>query len=193
MKAPTLLVLALVSTLACQGSTQSDGVGAAPPATAAPTSGASTDAGAPTPDVIAADVSPATDVPAAADATAAMPSLPLIGVHALTFRPGARPPLGAPGVHGATVWAVTLAASAGPSQEMTALFEQTVAARLATGVGGVGCSPAVGAPYPSSVPPGDDAEVLTVTFRNERDARRFAAALTEAPLRVGRIRFMCDD
>ncbi|MFO0624478.1 MAG: hypothetical protein U0325_02590 [Polyangiales bacterium] len=193
MKAPTLPVLALLSTLACKGSTQSDGVVAPPPATATPTSGASTDAGVGTPEVVAADASPAADVSPAVDASAAAPSFPLIGVRTLTFRPGARPPLGAPGAHGATVWAVTLAASAGPSPALNALFEQSQAAHLAAGVGGVGCSPAVGDAYPSSVPTGDDAVMVTVTFRNERDARRFAAALTEAPLRVGRIRFMCAD
>lgn len=193
MKALTLSVIALLSTLACKGSTQSDGVGAPPPATAAPTSGASTDAGASTPDVVVADASPVADVSSPEDASAVTPPSPLIGVRALTFRPGMRPPLGVPGAHGATVWAVTLAASAGPSPELNALFEQSQAAHLATGVGGIGCSPAVGDAYPSSVPTGDDAAVLTVTFRNERDARRFAAALTEAPLRVGRIRTMCAD
>ncbi len=145
------------------------------------------------PDVVAADASLVADAPATADASAATPSFPLIGVRALTFRPGARPPLGAPGAHGATVWAVTLAASAGPSPELNALFEQLQAAHFATGVGGVGRSPAVGDAYPSSVPTGDDAAVVNVTFRNERDARRFAAALTEAPLHVGRVRYMCAD
>lgn len=193
MKALTLPVLALLSTLACQGSTQSDGVGAPPPATAAPTSGASTDAGASTPDDVAADAGSVADVPATADASAVPPSFPLIGVRALTFRPGARPPLGEAGVHGATVWAVTLAASAGPSPALTALFEQLQAGRFATGIGGVDCSPAVGARYPSSVPTGEGAEVVNVTFRSERDARRFAAALTEAPLHVGRVRYMCAD
>lgn len=134
---------------------------------------------------------PAADASVVADASA--PAPPIVGVHSLTFREGAHPPVGANGAHGATVWAVTLAASAGPSPELTALFQQAMAAHLAASVGEANCTPAVAGAYPSTMPTGDEAQILTVTFRSERDARLFAAALTETPLRVGRVRVGCAD
>ena len=136
---------------------------------------------------------PAADAAVATDASAPAAANPLVGVRALAFRAGAHPPVGANGAHGATVWAITLAASAGPSPELTALFQQTQTAHLAASVGGLTCTPAVGDAYPCTIPTGDGAQALTVTFRTERDARRFAAALTETPLRVGRVRVMCAD
>jgi hypothetical protein len=187
------LAVALLSLAACKASTQSEVVSAPPPAAPA-TGGAAVDASAP---VAPPSPAPETAADAAAVADASTPEPPpppaLVGLRALTFRAGARPPRGAAGTHGATVWAVTLAASAGPSADLTALFQQTQAAHLAAGVGDVSCSPAVGEAYPSAVPSGDGAQALTVTFRAERDARQFAAALTEAPLRVGRVRFLCAD
>lgn len=186
------LAVALLSLVACSSAPRSD-VASAPPLAAPPTQGA--DAGAADaalPDVPPAP-SPSSDAATPTDAEDASPAPPLVGLRALTFRAGARPPRGAAGTHGATVWAVTLAASAGPSPELTALFQQAQAARLAAGVGDPSCSPAVGGDYPSAVPSGEGAQALTVTFRSERDARQFAAALTEAPLRVGRVRFLCAD
>ena len=180
---PAALCLTLV---ACQGSTQ----------TAAPNTPPST----PTPVAIEPDtgVAPAPAVeptPAAPTPVEVAPPAPppLVGLRTLTLRPGAPPPVGAYAAHGATVWAVTLAASAGPSPELTALFAQTQAAHLAASVGDLGCTPAVGEAYPGTIPNGEGAQIVTVTFRSERDARRFAAALTEAPLRTGRVRVMCAD
>jgi nucleoid-associated protein YgaU len=188
------LAVALLSLVACSSAPRSD-VASAPPPTAPSTQGADADAGTPVdalPDA-PPEAPPSPDAAAPTDAVVAEPAPPLVGLRALTFRAGARPPRGAAGTHGATVWAVTLAASAGPSPDLTALFQQAQAAHLAAGVGDLSCSPAVGGDYPSAVPSGDGAQALTVTFRSERDARQFAAALTEAPLRVGRVRFMCAD
>lgn len=232
MKTWTLPAALLLSLVACQGSTQRQGVSAPPPASS---SAASADAGAvPSPAAAACESATACDAclslsgcnwtgnlcrsaclmdtscfgpgnasapgcPAAvaaaeADAGAPAPAAnPLIGLRTLAFREGAHPPVGVNGAHGATVWAVTLTASAGPSPELNALFQQTQAAHLAASVGGPSCTPAVGGSYPSTIPTGDDAQLLTVTFRSERDARQFAAALTEAPLRIGRVRVMCAD
>ena len=136
---------------------------------------------------------PAAGATAETDAGAPAAAIPLVGLRTLAFREGAHPPVGAHGAHGATVWAVTLTASAGPSPELNALFQQTQAAHLAASVGDLNCTPAVGGSYPSTIPTGDGAQVLTVTFRSERDARQFAAALTETPLRTGRVRVMCAD
>lgn len=189
------LAVALLSLVACSSAPRSD-VASAPPLAAPPTQGADAGAAVAAPPDAPPAPSPTSDAATptdAEDASPAPPAPPLVGLRALTFRAGTRPPRGAAGTHGATVWAVTLAASAGPSPELTALFQQAQAARLAAGVGDLSCSPAVGGDYPSAVPSGEGAQALTVTFRSERDARQFAAALTEAPLRVGRVRFMCAD
>ena len=234
MKTWTFPAALLLSLVACQGSTQRQGVSAAPSSSSTTASAASPDAGTEAAPATAAcesaaacdaclalagcnwtgdrclraclaDTScygpgnasaprcPAEGASVAADAGAPAAAPPLVGVHTLAFRPGAPPPVGVNGAHGATVWAVTLSASAGPSAELSALFQQTQAAHLASSVGELNCTPAVGEAYPSTVPTGDGAQVLTVTFRSERDARRFAAALTETPLRTGRVRVMCAD
>lgn len=180
MKTWTLPAALFLSLVACQGSTQRQGVSAPPPASSNITSGAAADAGAEL-------------APAETDAGAPAAANPLVGLRTLAFREGASPPVGVNGAHGATVWAVTLASSAGPSPELSALFQQTQAAHLAASVGDLNCTPAVGESYPSTIPTGDGAQLLTVTFRSEQEARQFAAALTEAPLRIGQVRVMCAD
>lgn len=189
-----MVAVALLSLVACSSAPRSD-VASAPPPAAPSTHAAADDAGATVaaPPDAPPEAPPSPDAATTTDAVVAEPAPPLVGLRALTFRAGARPPRGAAGTHGATVWAVTLAASAGPSPDLTALFQQAQAAHLAAVVGDLSCSPAVGGDYPSAVPSGDGAQALTVTFRSERDARQFAAALTEAPLRVGRVRSMCAD
>jgi len=97
--------------------------------------------------------------------------------------------------HGATAWTVVLAAASAPMPELNTLFQQaTQTLRLAASTGEVRCNPAAeGNAYPETVPQGDGAVLVEVSFRTERHARAFAAALTEAPLWVGRIRVMCAD
>ena len=187
MKTSTSVVVWFASLVACNGSTQRPDV-VAPPSAPAVAVVATVDAGA---EVAPVDAAVAVEAVTPPDAPPAAP--PLVGVRALAFRAGARPPLGVNPTHGATVWAVTLGASAGPSPALTALFDQATAAHLAVGVGEVNCTPAVGGDYPGAMPTGEAAQIVTVTFRSERDARQFAAALTEAPLRTGRVRVLCAD
>ncbi len=231
MKTWTFPAALLLSLVACQGSTQRQGVGAPPSSPSSAASAAPSDAGTEAAPATAACESAASCDPCLAlsgcnwtgdhclracladascfgpgnpsaprcpataepDASAPAAAPPLVGVRTLAFRAGPPPPVGVNGAHGATVWAVTLSASAGPSPELNALFQQTQAAHLAASVGELNCTPAVGEGYPSTIPTGEGAQVLTVTFRSERDARRFAAALTETPLRTGRVRVMCAD
>jgi hypothetical protein len=216
--------VALLSLVACRGSTQSPAASA--PASPRASAEATPDAGSePAPTPIACESATACDTclaidacnwtgdrclascladtscfgpgnpsaPRCPDVAAAPAAPPLVGAHTIAFRAGPRPPVGVLLPHGATGWAVTLAASAGPSPELTALFASAQGAHLAASVGDVACTPAVGGAYPATMPTGDGAQALTVTFRSERDARRFAAALTEAPLRIGRARVMCAD
>lgn len=120
------------------------------------------------------------------------PASPLVGASSLAFRPGAAPPSrGVNGAHGSTRWAVTVAGVAGPAAALSPLMEQAAALHVTMSLGEANCSPAVGDAYPPSLPA--DAMVATVVFDSERAARAFAAAMTEAPLRVGRVRVMCAD
>ncbi len=195
MKTSTFALALILSVLACKSAPQGGGA-SAPPNTATSGSAAADGADGGTPIAPAPAPAPAdadASTPEPADASAPEPASPLVGLHALTFRAGAHPPVGAAGAHGATVWAVTLAASAGASPELTALFQQCLAAHLAASLGELRCAPAVGGAYPGTVPSGDGAQAVTVTFRTERDARAFAAALTEAPLHIGRVRVLCAD
>ena len=122
------------------------------------------------------------------------PAPPLLGASSLAFRPGATPPsLGVHGAHGSTRWAVTVAGAAGASPALSALMEQATALHVPMSLGEANCSPAVGDAYPPSLPANGGAMVATVVFDSERAARAFAAAMTEAPLRVGRVRVMCAD
>lgn len=125
----------------------------------------------------------------------AAPAPVYAGLRTITFRPRARPPRGAAMAHGATAWTVVLAAASAPMPELNTLFQQaTQTLRLAASTGEVRCNPAAeGNAYPETVPQGDGAVLVEVSFRTERHARAFAAALTEAPLWVGRIRVMCAD
>lgn len=125
----------------------------------------------------------------------AAPAPVYAGLRTITFRSRARPPRGAAMAHGATAWTVVLAAASAPMPELNTLFQQaTQTLRLAASTGEVRCNPAAeGNAYPETVPQGDGAVLVEVSFRTERHARAFAAALTEAPLWVGRIRVMCAD
>jgi hypothetical protein len=116
-----------------------------------------------------------------------------VGLRTLTLRAGARPPRGAQQPHGREAWSVMLAVSSGSTPELTALFQQATALRLGVSTGELRCTPPVGGALPESVPQGDGAMQVEVSFRTERDARAFAAALTEPPLWVGRVRTMCAD
>ncbi|MEZ4406271.1 MAG: hypothetical protein R3A52_07340 [Polyangiales bacterium] len=121
------------------------------------------------------------------------PASPLVGASSLAFRPGAAPPSrGVNGAHGSTRWAVTVAGSAAASPALSSLMEQATALHITMSLGEARCSPAVGDAYPPSLD-ASDAMVATVVFDSERAARAFAAAMTEAPLRVGRVRVMCAD
>lgn len=157
---------------------------------------AETDAAAPTV-TEQPDAAPAESVADAASAEAtpeaAAPSVVYAGLRTLALRSGARPPLGAAGRHGATMWTVILAASSGPAPELTALFTQVQQARVRAALGEVTCSPSAEGAYPAAIPQTSGALMLSVNFRNERDARAFAAALAEQPLWIGRARVMCAD
>ena len=87
----------------------------------------------------------------------------------------------------------TAPAALHPPRVVTVRPPLVTPARPALGAPSTGCAPAVGGAYPSTIPSGDGAQALTVTFRSERDARAFAAALTETPLHIGRVRVMCAD
>jgi hypothetical protein len=118
----------------------------------------------------------------------------LVGARGLVFRPGATPPsLGVNAPHGATAWAVTLAASAGPSPALDALARDARTQHVVVNVGDAGCTPAVGGRYPRTVPGGGSAQVATVLFNSRADAQGFADAMVHTPLRVGRVRVMCAD
>ncbi len=132
--------------------------------------------------------------PIAVEGAPAPTGAALVGAQGLIFRPGVTPPsLGVDGSHGATMWAVTLAASAGPSPALDALARDARARHVVVGVGDASCTPAVGGRYPRTVPGGGSAQVATVLFNSRADAQGFAAAMVHAPLRVGRVRVMCAD
>lgn len=148
---------------------------------------------APTPPPIATEPEPEAPPPPPPPPPAPAPVY--AGLRTITFRPRARPPRGNAMAHGATAWTVVLAAASAPMPELNTLFQQaTQALRLSASTGEVRCNPAAeGNAYPETVPQGDGAVLVEVSFRRERHARAFAAALTEAPLWVGRIRVMCAD
>lgn len=133
--------------------------------------------------------------PDAAAAVDAPPPAPVYaGLRTIAYREGARPPRGARGAHGREVWSVILAGASSGTPELQALFQQaSTTLRLAASTGELRCSPSVGEPFPATIPQGEGAMIVEVSFRSERDARAFAAALTEAPLWVGRIRVLCAD
>jgi hypothetical protein len=130
---------------------------------------------------------------AAAVEVDAAPPVVHAGLRAVALRPGQRPARGTLGRHGSTAWTVLLAVSSGPSAELSAVFDQARALRLAVSLGELSCSPIVGPALPESVPQGGGAMAVVVNFRSEREARAFVAALTEAPAWVGQARVMCAD
>ena len=182
MRSPLVASVVVVCLMACASAPPPPPV--APPPTVAAPEPAPALAPEPAP-ALAPDPPPAAPAPAPVYA----------GLRTITFRPRARPPRGAAMAHGATAWTVVLAAASAPMPELNTLFQQaTQTLRLAASTGEVRCNPAAeGNAYPETVPQGDGAVLVEVSFRTERDARAFAAALTEAPLWVGRIRVMCAD
>lgn len=128
---------------------------------------------------------------AAPEATA--PVVTFNGLRSIVFRPGARPPRGAPPAHGSVAWTVIVAAASQATPELTAVFEQLTAQRFAASVGEIGCTASAGDAYPATISLGSTAQIVSVSFRSERDARAFAAALNEQPLWVGRSRIACAD
>lgn len=142
--------------------------------------------------VDAAVVAAEPDAAAVVDAPAPAPVY--AGLRTIAFRAGARPPRGTAGAHGREVWSVILAAASGATPELQTLFQQaTTTHHLAASTGEVRCSPSAGEPFPAAIPQGEGAMIVEVSFRSEREARAFAAALAEAPLWVGRIRVLCAD
>jgi hypothetical protein len=132
---------------------------------------------------------------AVADAApeAAAPQVTFNGLRSIAFRSGARPPRGASPAHGSVAWTVIIAAASQATPELTAVFEQLVSQRFAASVGEVGCTASAGDAYPATISLGASAQIVSVSFRSEREARAFAAALNEQPLWVGRSRIACAD
>jgi hypothetical protein len=141
----------------------------------------------------AAPVAASEDAAVAASAADAAPAIQWAGVRTFALRPGARVARGTQAAHGSTAWVVALAVASGASPELQALFTQLTQQRYAATVGEVNCMESVGDAAPSGVPNGPEAQMVTVSFRNERDARAFAAALTESAAWVGRARVRCAD
>lgn len=136
----------------------------------------------------------ATEAPVAdAAVEAASPAVTFQGLRSITLRSGARPPRGAAPAHGSVAWTVVVAAASEGGAELSAVFQQLTTQRFAAAVGDVNCTSSAGDPYPPTVALGPSAQIVSVSFRSERDARAFAAALTEQPLWVGRARIMCAD
>lgn len=119
------------------------------------------------------------------------PTIPL-RVNSMRFRAGSTAPRGTPGNHGSRVWIVVLGVGPERNTELWSLFERLNAERYAVALGDPHC---IVAPEqaPAGLPSDEGAIWLTVEFATERDARRFAAALTDPPLWVGRGRVLCAD
>ena len=168
-------------------------VGAAPAAT--PATPATPDAGPATmtpPSVTEPDAGPAIADAAAPSADAATAPVAVV-TNALTFRPGARPPRGRLGAHGATVWSVVVAAGPMGHPDVRAVFQHATAEHLAATEGQPSCATPVEGGYPATVPAGDSVVIVSVSFSTEPEARRFGAALVDAPLWIGRVRVTCAD
>ena len=111
------------------------------------------------------------------------------------MRPGAHPPRPRNSAHGTVRWAVLLASARQPRfaalQELFEHVSQTL--HYEATLGDRNCTaPAEGA-LPAAADPGEEGHVLVLTFRNEREARAFSAALATPPPWVGRVRVMCAD
>lgn len=166
-----------------------------PAVEAPPTPAVTADAAAPV------DATPASpETPAVADAGTtpaapvdAAPAPPPASVNRLQFRPGPQPPRGRLGAHGADVWSVVIGYAPQGSTELHALFQRATAAHLAASEGQPSCSMPVGASFPATVGTDDNALIVSVQFANERDARRFAEALVDPPLWIGRVHVTCAD
>ncbi|MBL8683540.1 MAG: hypothetical protein JNK05_30500 [Myxococcales bacterium] len=165
-------------------------------------SGASTvaDAQAPeTPDAApeatedaAAPSAESVDAAVTAQADAA-PAVQWLGARTFALRPGARVSRGTNPAHGSTAWTVVVAVASRGTPELQALSAQLTRLRYAAALGEINCTQSAGEPYPATFPSGGEAMMVSVSFRNEREARAFAAALTEQPAWVGRAQIRCAD
>lgn len=185
----SLLVILAATGVGCRS--------APPPAVEAPPPPVAADAAWAAPVDVApsvAETPAAADAGAAAAATAdAAPAALAASINRLQFRPGAPAPRGRLGAHGADVWSVVIGYAPQGSAELHGLFQRATAAHLAVSEGQPSCSMPVGASFPPTIGTDDQAMIVFVQFASERDARRFAEALVDPPLWIGRAHVTCAD
>lgn len=116
-----------------------------------------------------------------------------LGARTFALRPNARVSRGTNPAHGSTAWTVVVAVASRSTPELQALSAQLTQQRYAAAIGEINCTQSAGEPYPSTFPSGGEGMMVSVSFRNEREARAFAAAMTEQPAWIGRASIRCAD